>query len=43
MAAALPLTAAASVSAVPLADTNLLQNPSFESGFTNGVANAWSK
>jgi len=43
LAAALPLTAVASVPAAPLADTNLLQNPSFESGFTNGIANNWSK
>lgn len=43
VAASLPLTVTASPITAPQAQANLLQNPSFENGFTNGVANNWSK
>ena len=33
----------ATVSAAPVAQTNLLSNPSFESGFSGGVASSWIK
>lgn len=41
--ATLPLTATAAQSTAPLAQANLLKNPSFEDGFTGGVANQWAK
>jgi hypothetical protein len=43
LATSLPLTVVASPANAPQAQTNFLQNPSFENGFTNGVGNSWSK
>lgn len=43
IAATLPLTVTASPSEAPGTQANLLKNPSFEEGFTGGVANQWAK
>lgn len=43
LAAALPIAVSASPADAPLTQTNLLKNPSFEEGFTNGVANQWAR